>query len=505
MAFLPDRLKDGLTLAKRLLRALWREEGSIVQRTVRGGIWLFTTSGSVQLLQMVQTAILARLLVAADFGVMQLVLVAVSAAIAFSHLGVSDALVQRKEVSERLLQTAWTMDLARCVVMFIFIQLLAWPAAAFYEEPQLEPLLRLVSVKYIFLGLSNNAGLAMLRRDMKFRRKQLYEVCVNVGGAVVTVALAFHLRSVWALVWGQVFFGAGELVGSYVVHPFRPRFRFHMHEARSLFAFGKHLFAGGILGFARGSAAKVLIGRLLSREELGYYSLAYSLVVKPISVFAPVFGTVLYPAFSRLQMKVQVLQRAFARAIAFGCLLLCPALAGIAVTATLVVRVVYGPRYMPVAPLAMAFCLVPLLAFYQEVSAQLLMARGKPWLNNLNTLLNLVLYLPMIFILTTRYGTMGAVIAAGAIRFSESLVVTFFLRRELSLPVLSVARAALRPLLASILMGVGVLLLGEALPFSAVASLAVLVPAGVVLYTACTAALNRAGWGDAMRLVKGAT
>jgi len=497
----PKSFSRILQSARHFWRGLWSKEGSIAQKSVRGGTWMLAGTGIMRLLHMVQTAILARLLIPDDFGLMRLVMVAMSASSAFSNFGISSALIQRKEMTRRFMDTAWMMDLLRNLLMFAAAYLVAAPMATFYGEPSLGLLVRVVAVKFIFMGFSNNSGLAMLRREMNFRRKQFYEVIINLVGTGVTVALAFWLRSVWALALAQLYYGFAELVGSYIVHPFRPRFRIYWAEARDLFHFGKHLFLGGLLTFFRGSLASLMLGKLLGTEALGYYSLAQSLVLSPVAVVAPIFTAVLYPAYSRLQDRLVTLRRAFLRSLGFGCLVLSPVLVGIAVTARPLVYFVYGPRYAPVAPVSVLFCLVQFFVFVARPASQLLTARGKPGLTNLGKLLHPAIFLPFLFPLAYQYGTLGVVGALGAAAAGEMLLLMWLVCREIGLPASAPVLAAGRPALASVLMGLCVWGLGTTVSHSAALSLVVMVPAGVLLYGLWSAVINRPGWADAFRAV----
>lgn len=488
---------NALGSAKGLLRGLWRDEGSVAQKAVRGGAWVVGGTGTTRLLQVVQTAILARLLVPADFGLMRLAVVAISACSAFSKFGIGAALVQRHEVDRRVMDTAWTLDLGRNLILFACVLLLAQPAAGFYGEPMLADILRLMSLKFLLFGLSNNAGMAMLSRDMRFRRRQIYELCLSAGGIAVTLPLAFWLRSVWALAWAEVYYGLGEMVGSYIVHPFRPRFRLYRREARSLISFGKHFFVAGVLGFLRGSLDSLLLGKLLGTEALGYYSLAGSLVRTPVGILTSAFRAVLYPAFSRLQTDLLALRRALLRSLGFAAFLISPMLVGIAVTAEPLVGVLYGDRYLPAVPLVVGFCAVRMLGFLGGLMGSLLIARGKPWLNNCGTVLQIAVLVPLLFMLAPAYGGLGALAALGLAVSVGWVLKYWMITRELRMRMGGLAGAVARPMGASLLMGGGVWLLGRELRFSAVAALAALVPAGVALYLLLSVLANRRGLREA--------
>ncbi len=501
MSDLSNSLSRAVAMVRGLWQGLWRTDGSIAQKSVRGAAWVMVGMAVVQVLQVVQTAILARLLGARDYGLLGLALAALGASAIFSQFGVSQALVQRQKMTRRYMDSAWMLDLIRNFMMFVAAFFVAAPMAAFYKEPQLTLIVRVCALKFVFMGLSNNSGMVMLSREMNFRRLQVYEMIVNLLVVAATVTLGFTLRNVWALVLPQVFYGFTEMVGSYVLHPFRPRVRMYWTETRAIFSFGIHVIFGGWLMFLRNSLAKLLLGKLLGTDVVGYYTLARSMVARPTILIGSVFGNVLYPAFSRLQDRLHVLRRAFLRSMGVGCLALGPVLVGVAVTAHPLSRAFYGPGWGPVVPIAVLCCVVQFVLFLQRPAGIALTARGKPGRTNIAKIVHPLIFVPLVVPMALRWQTRGVVAALGMAAAGETTVLILLACQEMDLPLVEVGRAIVRPIVASALMGVGVWAVGRNLTLSAVPALAVLVPLGVLLYALTSYLVNRSGWADALRTI----
>jgi O-antigen/teichoic acid export membrane protein len=518
-------VRTWLNKLRRAFKAVWSEEGSVGQKSMRGGAWVMGGVGGVHVLHVLQTAVVARLLAPKDFGVMRMALVAVAFSVMLSNWGIPAALVQRKTVTDRTLNTAWVMDIVRSLGMFALLFAAAGPIAAYYEQPILKPLCRLISVKFAIAGF-RNIGIIMLNRELRFRKLETYELCLNLCGVVATIGLAFWLRSVWALAWGQIFYAVGELVGSYIVHPYRPRFRFYWDEAKSLFRFGVHLLVGGILGFARGHLDVLILGKLLPADLIGYYAIAHSLVIIPIRMSNMLFFKVLFPAFSRLQHNLEAMKRGFLRALSVTCLLLFPVLTGIFVTAEPVVRVMYSERYLPVAGLAMGFCVARCFGIFGGLPGAVFLAKGRPALGNVVRVFNLAVFAPLVWLLANAQGVRiilpaallarlpaglidaipggatGAILALGISNFGQMLLSKALLRREIGLRTGEVVQAVGWTLICSLLMGSAVWLLGEAIPWRGLNALLVLVPTGVVLYPLLLYILNRPAWSYAISITR---
>ena len=147
-----------------------------------------------------RAVILARLLVAADFGIWRVALMLVATVLVLTETGVTAAVVQRN-LDDETLNTAWTMQVIRNTLLYGVVWFLAPLGASFYDNPQITPILRVVGLSFVFTGFTN-IGLTLLRRDLDFRKTEIFQVVTETLGVVITLVAAFILHSVWALAVG---------------------------------------------------------------------------------------------------------------------------------------------------------------------------------------------------------------------------------------------------------------------------------------------------------------
>ncbi|GAH27947.1 unnamed protein product, partial [marine sediment metagenome] len=292
-------------------------------------------------LRFVQTVVLVRLLVPDDFGLMRIAGFVVAAMATFSQMGLGAAVIQRKEISRDILNTAWTLTFIRNVILYAAIFALAPWVAEFYRNPLISPILRVVSIRLLLSALGNSMGLVLLRKELDFRRHELYEIICNAGGIALTIAAAWWLRSVWALAIGQVAFALFRLVGSYIVHPFRPRPSINWQAARSLISFGKHILSAGVVIFLKTQLDDAILGRMKGTEALGFYTLAYALSNMPATLITHAISGVTFSVYSKIQDQPKRLGQAFLKTLRVNAALSIPAAAGLAVLAPEIVNVVY--------------------------------------------------------------------------------------------------------------------------------------------------------------------
>ena len=410
---LPHETRACRTLAvgPGLVRGLMRHEGSVSQKAVRSAFWVMAGMAFSRLLDLVNTVILVRLLVSADFGLMRTAGIVIAAVLTFTETGAGMAVVQRKDLDDETLNTAWTMQVIRNTLLYGVVWFLAPAAARFYDNPVITPILRLVGIGFVCSGFGN-ISMMLLRRELDFRTTEIYQVIVETLGVAVTIVAAFILHNVWALAIGQVVFAFIKLIGSYVIHPYRPRFAWSGRQARALLSFGLNMTASGILFFFCSQADSAVVGKIAGMAGLGFYSLALSLSNLPVNCISGVLNAVAFPIYAKLQKSPEYLRAAMAQVLWVVTLLAVPASVGLYLLAPALVAVVYGPKYMP-----MVACFRVLVAFgltqaLVQVTRPATVAMGKPRLELVGYALRSVIMGALIYPATVQWGISGAAAAA---------------------------------------------------------------------------------------------
>src|SRR6185369_12000805 len=197
---------------------------------VRSGIsWNVSSSLVGQFIGFIRSVILARLLAPEDFGLFTMALTIVAAANALTTIGLDRTIIANKfETRSDLevhLDTVWSSEVIRSLIVAVLVSLAAFPTARFYGQSQLKILIPVLALTSVVQGLQN-VGLVLLRKEISFGRIFWFELATNVGGVALTIALAVVLHNVWALVFGMLLTTAIATALSYLFHPFRPMMRF---------------------------------------------------------------------------------------------------------------------------------------------------------------------------------------------------------------------------------------------------------------------------------------
>lgn len=268
--------------------------------SVRGGAVTVGGQAVGFLLRLGSTAILARLLTPADYGLIAMATAVTGFVEMFKDAGLSVATVQRAEINHRQVSTLFWINLGLSVALTLLLAALAPGIAWFYDEPGLIWITLALAATFILGGLTIQHT-ALLQRQMRFGMLALVQIVSQAVGIAVAITAAFLGARYWALV---AMIGASAAANALLVWTFcawRPGLPRLGTGVRQMLTFGGNLTGFSFINYFIRNADKVLLGRYCGPSPLGLYARAYALLLLPLSqVFAPV-SAVAVPALSRLQ------------------------------------------------------------------------------------------------------------------------------------------------------------------------------------------------------------
>ena len=226
------------------------------------------------------TAILARLLAPEDYGLVGMVSPVIGFIIIFRDLGTAAAIIQRPVLRDEFVASLFWMNLLFGVGAFLTGVIMAPWIAAFYQTPALTPVMRALSLSFV-LSSFGIVPSGMLSRQLAFRKIVLVEIASTAAGVAVAVTMASLGYGVWSLVASNVTKTTLESALFLFLCSWRPRWLFHFEEIRSVYSFSGNLAAFHVVNFFARNADNILIGRYLGAASLGYYRLAYNLMLYP--------------------------------------------------------------------------------------------------------------------------------------------------------------------------------------------------------------------------------
>ncbi len=447
----------------------------------RGALWMSVLRMSIRGIGLVSTVILARLLVPADFGLVAMatsILAFLQLATAF---GFDTPLIQNQQADRSHFDSAWTLNVAFYTALTIVLVLLADSAAAFYQDPRLTNVIYVLGAGFLVQGFEN-IGIVQFRKELDFRKDFIMMLSKKLAGFLVTIPLAFVMRSYWALVVGMVLGNALSVLLSYLLHPFRPRFS--VSALGELFRFSRWLMLNNIINFLRMRSPDFVIGRMFGTSSLGLFSVAYEISTLPTTELVAPINRAVFPGYSKIGNDPALLGRSYLDVLAMIATIAVPAGFGIAAVAAPLVDLVLGSKWGGAAPI------VGILAVYGGIDATCsntgyaFNAIGKPYLGTLIGLINAALLLTLSISLALIFGAIGVAVGYLSTAVLIAPLVYWHASRQLSLRYRDVLGVIWRPVLCSIFMYCTILSIDMLqLHHPSWFRLLLLVPLGVAVYS----------------------
>ena len=401
-------------------------------RLTRGFAWLAATRLIVNIIGFASTIFLARLLMPADFGLVALATTIAALVGSVTESSLTSALVQHDTPEDKHFDSAWTLNLARAVLLAGLMAAMAHPVAAFYADPRLVPIMFALAATTLLGGIAN-PKLVIFTRDLVFWQEFAIGVSQKILGFVVAIAIAFLYKSYWALILGGAAAQLLAVIMSYALFPYRPRLR--LSGARELFSFSVWLTLGRTVNTINWRSDQLFIGYFLGSGPLGLYSFGDNLAVLPTRETTSPIAQTLFPAFARLTGDRDRLRSAYQRAQSLMCAMALPVGCGFAAIAQPLVELTVGAKWQPavivIQILASVFAVQTLASSLQPLA----MAMGATQQLFRRDLANLVVRMPLIIAGLAFGGLLGVLLA----RVASGLIGTIFnlalVRKLIGIPI----------------------------------------------------------------------
>jgi len=401
-------------------------------RMLRAAGWLVGGNISSQLLRLASNLILTRLLLPEAFGLVAAVNTLYFALVMFSDLGVWQSVVKSERGTDPLfLGTAWSVQLARGGLLAVIVLLIAlalhlaaqaglFAAGTVYADARLPPMVTLFALCALLQGMES-MKLASAQRELQVGHLARLELASQLGAMVVTLALVWVTRSVWALLVGTLVGAALRTAFSHLYLPGKTaRPCWDRDCVKEIIGFGKWIFLSSIVGFLAAHGEKIILAGSLATASFGVFSIASTLLAAVMGVYGSLNGHVIFSSLSlalRSDDKSEV-ARVYTRVQQLADLFLGTLAGGLLMSGQWAVWLLYDARYFD-AGWMLQWLGLGLLAMRHQVVEQLMFARGQPaWVSANNSLraLGLVVFIPAGFALG---GEPGAIIGVVLSQFAS--------------------------------------------------------------------------------------
>lgn len=464
-------------------------------RALRGAAWSVLQNALTQVCSIAVVMVLGRHISPAEYGLVALAQLIIQFLMVFLEQGFSEALVQRRALTREDADTAFWSVAGMGLFLAALANLVAGPFAEWQGEPRLEAMIRALSLGFVIMSL-RTVPEAMLLREMRMGTLAVRQLGSTVLAGAVGVGCALAGMGAWSVVAQTLTIStAGSLI-LWILSPWRPGLRASWSSLRSLLGFGSHIMGNNLISYGNRRLDQWLIEAFHGKVALGYYQMAQRWVEVQSALLGQALNQVSFSSFARVQREPARMGRGYVQATRLGAGVGLPLLAGLAVTAPDVLRMLVGPNWLPAAPMLAVLAAGAMVQLLNPLNSAVMLSCEKPgWRTGLN-LLNLVSN-SILFVLTAPLGPVWMAAAYAARAWLLAPVQCVLVHRLIRPDWWEFTRGFGGPLLASAGMAWAVHALRETAAladWSALPRLAVCALAGLAVYAVLLRVVSPATW-----------
>ncbi len=382
---------------------------SLRKQALSGVKWTTTASVVNTVLQLIQLAILARILNPSDFGLMALVMVVIGFSQMFIDMGLSNAIIYKQDIHTKQLSSLYWLNILIGVIFFIILFGVSPLVAKIYESEKLISLINIVAVTFLIKPWGQQF-MVLLQKNLLFNAIAKTDILSRFISFVVIILLAYKNYGVYSLAIGAIVFAFCSTFGYifYGISIHKPLIYLKINDLKEFLSFGLFQMGEKIIQYFTSQFDTILIGKLLGLEVLGIYNIAKNIVSKPSAIINPVITKVTFPLMSKMK-DVNKLKEVFLKTMNYLSFVNFPVYLLLAVLAKPLVLIMFGEGWIEAVPLIQILAFTFLLRSIGNPSGSLLLSRGRA---NVAFYWNLILFIfyPISILVGSFWGIIGITI-----------------------------------------------------------------------------------------------
>lgn len=340
--------------------------------------WKFAERIAAQLITLIVSLILARLLDPSDYGIVSIVTILITLANVLVSDGFGSALIQKKDADALDFFSVTYFNIAFSVVLYVILFVGAPFITAFYGEgyEQLTAVIRVLGLRVILSGV-NSVQQAYVSRKMIFRNFFWATLIGTVLSAIVGIAMALTGFGVWALVAQYLTNTTVGTICLAILIKKKPRLMFSATRLKGLLQFGSKILGANLLITGYQEVRALIIGKVYSTADLAYYDRGKQFPNLVVTNINSSISAVLFPKIANEQDDISKVQDTTRMAIRFSSYIMSPLMLGLAVVAEPLIRLILTEKWLPCVPLLQLFCIIYLFQPIHTANMQAIKAIGR--------------------------------------------------------------------------------------------------------------------------------
>lgn len=294
--------------------------------------WRFAERISSQLVSLIVSVVLARILLPEQYGMIVIVSIFIQVANVFLSFGLGTALVQKKDVTDLDYSTIFYINLGMSIVLYLILYLLAPFVSSNFNNPLLSSVLRVLGLQVI-LSSYNSIQLAYVSRNMIFKKLFGSTVFAVIISGITGIFMAINGAGVWALVVQSLVNSFIGMVILAAIIDWRPKWLFSWKHAKGMVKYASKLMVAGIISTINVQLRNLLIGKRFSASDLAFFSKGNSYPLMIMGSISSSLNSVLFPVYARYQNDETQVKETLRKSIRLSAYVIMPLMLGLCAVA----------------------------------------------------------------------------------------------------------------------------------------------------------------------------
>lgn len=346
------------------------------QKVAGGLFWSYGERIMAQLVSLIVSIVLARLLDPENYGVISIVMIFITFCDAIVSGGFGNAIVQKKNADELDVNTMLCCSVFTSILLYLIIFFSAPFIAQFYEMDIICPILRVLGLRLLISGV-NSIQRAWIQKRMLFRRFFISTSFGTVISAFVGISMAYMGMGAWALVAQYLTNSFIDTTVLLITNDWKPQLQFSWNRAKSMLSYGWKVLLTTVVYTIETDLRSLIIGKQFGSADLAYYDQGKKFPNLLVTNINTSISNVIFPVLSKSQDDLSQMRNICRRSIKTSTYLLAPLLIGLIAVATEFVQVILSEKWLPCVPYLQILTLVFLVRPLTTTCQQAIMSTGR--------------------------------------------------------------------------------------------------------------------------------
>lgn len=317
---------------------------SIKKQMVSGVFFTAIAKYSNIFISLIVTAVLSRILSPEEFGIVAIATVIIAFFTMFTEIGIAPAIIQNKSLTENDLSSIFSFTIWSGLILSVLFISSASSIANYYNSTILEPICYLLSIT-LFFSSCQIVPNGLIYKDKDFKFIAIRSFSVQLISGTIAIGSIFLGFGIYALLVNPILSSILLFIISYIRKPVKFRLRFKLNSLKKIFSFSVYQFLFNLINYFSMNLDKLIIGKYLNINSLGYYEKSYRLMMLPLQTITHVVSPVMHPIFSEFQNDYKKLSDSYLQVVKFLAYISFPLSALLFFTSRELVLLVFGMQW----------------------------------------------------------------------------------------------------------------------------------------------------------------